>query len=132
MISSETTIGATARSPAKAGLGAVRTSTGPALRRAAEIAALLMLMLMTIETADARQPELGRSSGPAASPDSRMVEQAFARAHPSARSNHRKMTRPSHGRIRAHMSKMRDNPAKTSAARKYDRPGSYFLHGARF
>jgi hypothetical protein len=119
MISSEPTTDATARALPKARLGATRTPASPALRRVAGLAAVLMLM--TVESVAARQPHA-----------TRMMEQADARAHPSAHRSQRKMAGPLHAQSRKHAARVRAGSPQTNAARNYDRPGSYFLHGTRF
>ena len=130
MRSSEPTSHGTARALAKTRPGAIRTPAGPTLRRAATIAAVLMLM--TVESVAARQPDAGQSSGLAASHASRMMEQADARAHPSAHRSHRKIAGPVHARSRKHVARVRAGLPQANEARRYDRPGSYFLHGTRF
>jgi len=140
MTVSERTMAETARMPvvARPGMipdaGSIRTPAGTTLQALAAIAMSLLLLLMTLEGVAARKPGTARSSGlAAASPqDSRMMQQSDTRAQYSTHRSHRKMVRPAPARHRAHASKMRDNPAKTSVARRYDRPGSYFLHGTRF
>jgi len=118
---------------------AIANSAGLTLQSLAAIVVSLLLALMTVEGVAARQPDAGRSSGPAAasSQDPRMIERAYG-THLSANRSHRKMVRPVHPRLRMHASKG-TQPSKvgaelsqTSVVRRYDRPSSYFLHGARF
>ena len=131
-MSSERTTAGTARTLAMARLGAIPNPTGLMLQPVAAIA--ISLMLMTVEGAAARQPDAGRSSGPVAavSHDSRMIERAYGQTHPSANRGHRNMARPAHARLRKYAAKERAASPQTIMVRRHDRPGSYFLHGARF
>jgi hypothetical protein len=97
------------------------------------LAVLLVLMLMTVE-AVAGQSDAGRSPGlvAASSDDSRMIEGTYAQTRRSTARIHRRIAVPEHGRLRGHSAQVRAGSPRTIVVHRYDRPGSYFLHGARF